>query len=99
MLCAHLAGLPWAAQVRAGSLESGAESWAVDGGENLGRRKQRNVRQDTGEREHMSRCVPRTWWEGRAREQRTRYSGSEKVPGHSGRALTARPLPAGLHLK
>lgn len=44
VLHARLEGLLGVAQVKGRSLEAWAESWAVDGGENLERRKQRNMR-------------------------------------------------------
>lgn len=90
-------GLLWVAQVKGGSLESWAESWAVDGGENLGRSKWRNVRQATGEWDHVSQCISSTWWEGRAREQNPGRLGSEKVLRNSRAALvTVHLLSAGI---
>lgn len=83
-----LGGASRGGQGKGGSLEAWAESWAVDGGENLERRKQRNVRQDTGERDHVSKCVSSPWWEGRAREQNIEHSGGGELLRNSGRAST-----------
>lgn len=78
-------------------MEARAQSWAADGRENLERMKQRIVRQDTGERDHVSKCMSSTQWEDGAREGSTGRSGGGKSLRNSGRALrTLCLLPAGI---